>query len=190
MPATKTRHEGSVRIIGGQWRGSKLPVPDLAGLRPSADRVRETLFNWLAFDLSGACVLDAFAGSGALGFEALSRGAAHAVLIETTPQVVDSLRQTAQRLKAEGITIVQADALQWLARPADQQFDIVFLDPPYASQLLGQAVSALTPWLAKTSLIYIESASDQALSVPAHWRLHRQGSTQQTQYRLYRNAAI
>ena len=118
-----------VRIIAGQWRGRKLSFPDVTGLRPTSDRIRETVFNWLATSLPGASCLDLFAGSGALGFEAASRGATRVVMVDRNRDVVRALRDNRQRLSASMIKIVQQDAENYLSA-ADGQFDVVFLDPP------------------------------------------------------------
>lgn len=129
---------GTVRIIGGQWKRRRLAVPDVSDLRPTPDRVRETLFNWLAPDVAGACCLDLFAGSGALGFEAASRGAARVVLVEQNTEVVEVLRQEAQTLRGKAIEVVQADALAYL-KQSPEPFDIVFVDPPYGKNLVEVA---------------------------------------------------
>lgn len=181
---------GQVRIIGGRWRGSKLPVADKPGLRPSADRVRETLFNWLQAELPRARVLDVFAGTGALGFEAASRGAAQAVLVERDPALAASLRASAQRLHAENIEIVHEDALRWLARAPDHRFDIIFLDPPFDAALWQPALAALSPWLADDAWLYLESPRDVAPAVPVDWLLHREGRTREVRYALYRRGAV
>jgi len=142
---------GQVRIIGGDLRGSKLPVLDRDGLRPSSDRVRETLFNWLQPVLSGARCLDLFAGSGALGFEAASRGASEVVMIERDRELAGSLAFTAGRLKIDTVRVVETDALRWLqSPPADpaQRFDLVFLDPPFASNLWDGVIERIDCWLA------------------------------------------
>lgn len=159
MPSRKTPRQtrNQVRIGGGAWRGRKLSFPDSAGLRPTPDRVRETLFNWLAPVIAGSRCLDLFAGSGALGFEAASRGAAEVVLVERDAAVVKSLREQQMRLAAAQIHIVQADALQFLHGPP-QPFDIVLLDPPFGQNLLEAALAALAPgWLAPTAWIYLEA---------------------------------
>jgi 16S rRNA (guanine966-N2)-methyltransferase len=143
--ATTRAIPGVVRIIGGRWRGSKLSVAEVAGLRPTADRVRETLFNWLQPKLAGARVLDLFAGTGALGLEAASRGAGTVVLIERDPALAASLRATAARLAADGPSVVEIvcnDALQWLSRAPGIQFDLVFVDPPFADALWQPALEA------------------------------------------------
>src|SRR5213082_3071519 len=138
-PAPPRRHTtppGEIRLIGGQWKRTKLPVADRPGLRPTPDRVRETVFNWLGQTLEGWRCLDAFAGTGALGFEAASRGAAEVVLLERDATLVASLLATRERLHAESIHVERADALQWMARAAPDAFDLVFLDPPFDSKLL------------------------------------------------------
>jgi len=128
-----------IRIIGGDWRGRKLTVIDADGLRPTPDRIRETLFNWLAADCRGARVLDCFAGSGALGFEALSRGASALVAFEQNPQAVNNLRAQLRRLGSEAAEIVAGDTLQLLAG-LERKFDIVFIDPPYGNAELRTRV--------------------------------------------------
>ncbi len=146
-----------VRIIGGQWKRSKLPVADRPGLRPTPDRVRETLFNWLGQDLSGWRVLDAFAGSGALGFEAASRGAAEVLLLERDVQLVHSLNASKTRLKAETLRIEASDALAWMRRAAPARFELVLLDPPFDAGLFEPALRAAPSLLVPGGLLYIES---------------------------------
>ena len=131
---------GEIRIIGGQWKRSKLPVPDLPGLRPTPDRIRETLFNWLGQTLAGWRVLDAFAGSGALGFEAASRGADAVVMVEREAALVDGLRASQRRLQATAITLHRANALTWMAA-CQERFDLIFLDPPFADDLFDRALT-------------------------------------------------
>ncbi len=165
-----------VRIIGGQWKRSKLPVPDLPGLRPTPDRVRETLFNWLGQTLDGWRVLDAFAGSGALGFEAASRGAAEVVMIERDATLVDGLRASQKRLAASAISVHRANALNWMSASA-ARFDLIFLDPPFADDLFDRALAAATPLLTEGGLIYLESPRE--LAPPAgftRWRHGRAGA--------------
>lgn len=182
----RTGPPGSVRIIAGSLRGSKLPVPDGPGLRPTSDRVRETLFNWLQNELPGARVLDLFAGTGALGFEAASRGAGEVVMVERDPALARSLRDQAVRLRADRVTVVAEDALAWLARPADQPFNLVFLDPPFTASLWEPAAVALAPWLAPGALIYVECPGNVSPSLPPGWSLHRQGRTRDVSYALHR----
>jgi 16S rRNA (guanine(966)-N(2))-methyltransferase RsmD len=163
------RHE--VRIIGGQWRRSRLAVPDLPGLRPTPDRIRETLFNWLGQDLTGWRCLDAFAGTGALGFEAASRGAQRVLMIEREARLAATLRETASRLGAHGIEVLAADALGALGRQTPGSFDLVLLDPPYGSGLLARALGLAPALLAERGLIYAEDARDPV--PPPGWRALR-----------------
>lgn len=156
----RARPQGVVRIIGGQWRGRRLPVPDLPGLRPSGDRARETLFNWLAPWIPGARCLDLFAGTGALGFEALSRGAGSCVLLENQRSAVQVLRESAIALNAaERAQIIETNALTWMAGCSDQ-FDIVFVDPPYADNQWQSVLSALPDLLTEKARVYCESPAD------------------------------
>ena len=181
---------GAVRIIGGRWRGTRLPVADMAGLRPTPDRVRETLFNWLAPMLPGARVLDLFAGSGALGLEALSRGAREALLVERDAKLAESLWQTVARLHAEGETqVVVADALAFLRAPRGR-FDLVFLDPPFAANLWPAAFAALPPWLADDAWVYVESPSTLEAGPGTAFRLHREGRTREARYALYQRVTL
>lgn len=148
---------GRLRIISGKWRRRRLQVPVVPGMRPTPDRVRETLFNWLGTEVEGAACLDLFAGSGSLGFEAASRGAAKVTMIEVDVAVVRHLRGQARRLGAVGVDIVQADALRWLRSTSDR-FDIVFLDPPFTSVLLEHSCQCLATsgCLAPGALLYVE----------------------------------
>lgn len=183
---------GKVRIIGGRWRGTRLAVADAPGLRPTSDRVRETLFNWLMPMLPGARVLDVFAGSGALGLEALSRGAAAAVLVERDPALAAELRALGARLPGgEAAQVVQADALAWLAAQpaagaAAPGFDLAFVDPPFAAGLWDRVWPALLPLLAPSAWLYAEAPADAPVRLPAEWDLHREGATREVRYALYR----
>lgn len=178
---------GQVRLIAGRWRGSKLAVADAPGLRPTSDRVRETLFNWLQPMLPGARVLDLFAGSGALGLEALSRGAASAVLVERDPALAASLLATTRRLPGgEAATVVQADALAWLPAQPRDGFDLAFVDPPFAAGLHGPVLAALAPVLAEHAWLYVEAALAESPAMPPGWCLHREGRTREVRYALYR----
>ncbi len=177
-----------MRIGAGRWRGRRLRFPPAASLRPTPGRVRETLFNWLAPRLPGARCLDLFAGSGALGFEALSRAAAEAVLVEQHGAAAAALRQNAQALKAEGARIVERDALEFLKHPAGA-FDIVFLDPPYARDgagLLEECLRLLAQggWLRPGGLVYIEARHGRAPALPAGWLLARSKRAGQVGYHL------
>jgi 16S rRNA (guanine966-N2)-methyltransferase len=188
--STLAEAPGRVRIIAGRLRGSRIDVPAAAGLRPTSDRVRETLFNWLAPQLQGARCLDLFAGSGALGFEAASRGAEQVLMIERDTRVAAALQATAVRLGAEAVQVRADDALGWLRQPPAQAFDIVFVDPPFGAQLHETALQALLPWLAPEALVYVESARDALPAVPAGWSLHREGSTRDVRYALYRAGTL
>ena len=181
-----TRTANQLRVIGGHYRGRRLSFPDQPGLRPTADRVRETLFNWLAPVIAGARCLDAFAGSGALGFEALSRGAAEVVMIERAAVAARQLQANARLLGAEGIHIHQADTLEWLDR-SGLPFDIVFLDPPFAEGLLAPAIARLdrNGWLAAGARLYLEAPLQTGFpALPAGWELIRDKTAGQVRYGL------
>ncbi|ALB56581.1 16S rRNA (guanine(966)-N(2))-methyltransferase [Cronobacter turicensis] len=178
---------GQIRIIGGQWRGRKLPVPDSPGLRPTTDRVRETLFNWLAPYLVGARCLDCFAGSGALGLEALSRYAADATLLEMERGVAQQLQKNLATLKSSAAKVVNTNTLNFLSQNGEPH-DIVFVDPPFRKGLLEETLNLLETrgWLAPQALIYVESEVENGLPpVPASWQLHREKVAGQVAYRLY-----
>ena len=185
-PVSRTE-QGKIRIIGGRWRGTRLPVPASPGLRPSGDRVRETLFNWLIPALTGARVVDLFAGTGALGLEAVSRGAAHAVLVERDAALARSLSETVARLSAQGsVEVAHGDALAWLERQAPASFDVAFVDPPFGADLWQPTLAALLPKLAQDAWLYVESPPEQAPALPREWTLHREGRTREVRYALYR----
>ena len=148
-----------VRIIGGQWKRTKLPVPDKPGLRPTPDRVRETLFNWLGQDLSGWRCIDVFAGTGALGFEAASRGASDVLLVEQDPDLVSLLRATQSRLEAKAVKVQRGNGLSALASAAPGSFDLVFLDPPFDASLWDKALAAAAPALTADGVIYLEASA-------------------------------
>ncbi|ELY4575148.1 16S rRNA (guanine(966)-N(2))-methyltransferase [Cronobacter turicensis] len=178
---------GQIRIIGGQWRGRKLPVPDSPGLRPTTDRVRETLFNWLAPYLVGARCLDCFAGSGALGLEALSRYAADTTLLEMERGVAQQLQKNLATLKSSAAKVVNTNTLNFLSQNGEPH-DIVFVDPPFRKGLLEETLNLLETrgWLAPQALIYVESEVENGLPpVPASWQLHREKVAGQVAYRLY-----
>jgi len=171
--AAARRVPGEVRIIGGTLRRSRLPVSNRPGLRPTPDRVRETLFNWLGPDLAGWRVLDAFAGSGALGFEAASRGAAEVLLLERDPALAASLQASRERLKAGAVQVLRADALAWMARCAPQRFELVLLDPPFDAGLEQAALAAAAPLVAPGGWLYLESRAPLTAPAPrdlAPWR--------------------
>ena len=178
---------GQIRIIGGQWRGRKLPVPDSPGLRPTTDRVRETLFNWLAPSMVDARCLDCFAGSGALGLEALSRYAASTTLLEMERHVAQQLQKNLATLKAEHGTVVNTNTLTYLNQSGTPH-DVVFVDPPFRKGLLEETLNLLevNGWLADSALIYVESEVENGMPpVPANWELHREKIAGQVAYRLY-----
>ncbi|QEL57554.1 16S rRNA (guanine(966)-N(2))-methyltransferase RsmD [Chromobacterium paludis] len=151
-----SQSRNKVRIIGGEFRRRMLPFPDAAGLRPTPDRVRETLFNWLGQDLYGKSCLDLFAGSGALGFEAASRNARRVVMVEKSRLVCESLQANRQLLKAEALEVVGGDALLYL-KNARERFDVVFVDPPYDSELLQQVLPRLAELLSDDGVAYVEA---------------------------------
>lgn len=190
-PQSVVHGPGQVRVIGGRWRGSKLAVADAAGLRPTPDRVRETLFNWLASVIEGTRVLDLFAGSGALGLEALSRGAASAVLVERDPVLAAGLQATTQRLQGgQAATVIQADAMHWLPAQPRGSFDIAFVDPPFGGGLLAPALAGLLPLLAEGAWLHIEAPLDEPVTLPSDWYLHREGKTRQVRHALYRHRPV
>jgi len=160
----------TVRIIGGASRSRIVEFPGAEDLRPTPDRVRETLFNWLGQDLSGMACLDLFAGSGALGFEALSRGAASVVMVEKNPAAVRALRENAQKLGARNLAIARGDALEF-ARETRARFDVVFVDPPYRLELQAEALASVRGLLAPHGRVYVESAS--ALEPPRGWTIFK-----------------
>ena len=177
----------AVRLIGGRWKRTPLPVADRPGLRPTPDRVRETLFNWLGQDLTGWRVLDAFAGSGALGFEAASRGAAEVQLLERDPLLARSLQASQARLQATALRVECADALAWMARSAPARFDLVLLDPPFDAGLQGAALAAAAPLVPPGGLVYLESPAALApADTPPELALARQGRAGAVHYHLLR----
>jgi 16S rRNA (guanine966-N2)-methyltransferase len=177
---------GSVRIIGGQWRGRKLPVHTSDGLRPTGDRVRETLFNWLNADLYDARCLDLFAGSGALGFEALSHGASQVTMLELEPTVAKQLTANKQLLNSDNANIENIDSLKWLSQYQGDAFDIIFVDPPFANQLWDESLAALANSTAidSSSYIYIEHPKKHVINLPAGWQWHRQKTAGDTAFGL------
>jgi len=179
----------TLRIIGGSLRGRKLRFPDCPGLRPTADRVRETLFNWVQADVVGAHCLDAFAGSGALGFEAFSRGADAVTMVEKQPRVAASLRQALTELDdSEVIRIIEQPVEQFLATDP-QRYDLVFLDPPFGTDLYTQSLALLATGasLRPGAKIYIECArhADVLTAIPTSWQLLREKAAGQVEYRLF-----
>jgi 16S rRNA (guanine966-N2)-methyltransferase len=180
-----------LRIIGGRWRGRKLRFPASSAIRPTPDRVRETLFNWLGAAIEGAECLDLFAGSGALGLEALSRGAAHVTFVEQDAAAARELRTRLAEWEAAGATLARTDALRYLAGTA-QRCDIVFLDPPFSSQLLRGSAELLEArrWLKAGALIYVECAAREGLPpLPQSWRLLKAKRAGEVGYHLFAHAA-
>ncbi len=178
----------SIRIIGGEWKRTPLPVLNLDGLRPTPDRVRETLFNWLGQQLDGLRCLDLFAGSGALGFEAASRGAARVVMVERNARAAAQLRANQARLGAKMIEIAEADALRLAANLAPGSFDVVFLDPPFGDEaLLTRSLELAAPIVAADGWLYVESGEPvDPASTPAlaGWSVVREGKAGAVRYHL------
>ncbi len=170
---TLSARRSEVRLIGGQWKRSKLPVADAPGLRPTPDRVRETLFNWLGQDLTGWRCLDAFAGSGALGFEAASRGADQVVLLERDRRLASGLIESKQRLKADRLRVETTDALAWMARCPPDSFELIFIDPPFDTSLLEPVLALAQRLVVPQGFVYVEAR--QAVRPPAGCKMHREG---------------
>ena len=182
---------GEVRVISGKWRGRKLAVLDAQGLRPTTDRVKETLFNWLMHDIRGATVLDCFAGSGSLAIEALSRHAGNATLIERDATLARHLQQNLQKLQCDNARVVQQDCLSWLASQPAQLFSLVFIDPPFRQNLAISCCKLLEQqhWLTQEALIYLETEKELPLTdLPANWRLLKENIAGQLAYRLYQRS--
>lgn len=178
--------KGQIRIIGGEWRGRKIKVPDIQDLRPTPDRVRETLFNWLSNKIAGAYCLDAFAGSGALGFEALSRGAKHVVMVDASSEVVSLLKEELAVFKSDNADIYRANLPQQLKAPS-HPFDIVFLDPPFSQDLLLPCCFYLEEhgFLTDGAYIYIESGGTlDENNLPEHWKIIKSKKAGQVAYHL------
>jgi 16S rRNA (guanine(966)-N(2))-methyltransferase RsmD len=177
-----------VRIIGGLWKRSTLPVAVIDGLRPTPDRVRETVFNWLGQTLDGLACLDLFAGTGALGFEAASRGAKRVVLVERHPRAVAQLRAIKQKLSADSVDIAEADAVRFLQSQASDSVDIVFLDPPFDSRLLADVFARALNVVMPGGAVYVESKEPvEALGpLPEGWIVDRRGRAGLVHYHLLR----
>ncbi len=172
-----------VRIIAGLWRSRQIEFPAIEGLRPTPDRVRETLFNWLGQAMDGKACLDLFAGSGALGFEALSRGARQVVMVEQSPAVLQALRKNAEKLGAARLELWPGDALRFV-RQDRRQFDVIFLDPPYALDLVPKLLPGLPALLAPGGMVYVED--DRALELPEGWEVWRGGQAGKVHFYLLR----
>lgn len=176
-----------VRIIGGAWRSRLVHFPPRPGLRPTPDRVRETLFNWLGQELTGRACLDLFAGSGALGFEAASRGARRVVMVERDPVAFRQLAATRDALGAAAVELRRADALEFL-RADDGVYDVVFVDPPYRTDLWPRIAPLLPRHLAPQALVYLERAG-RAGPLPG-WEVWRHGRAGQVAYQLLKRGAL
>ena len=187
MPTARARKPvaNQLRIIGGQWRSRILHFPDSESLRPTPQRVRETLFNWLGQDLTGLAVLDLFAGSGALAFESLSRGAALAVAVDNDPQVIRSLSDNAKLLNAHHLEVHRVDAAAFLTRET-RRFDLITADPPFSQSWFPKLWTLLAPRIAPGGWLYVEQA--RPVEVPDGWELHRQRKAGQVHYHLLRRA--
>ncbi|MGL6262063.1 16S rRNA (guanine(966)-N(2))-methyltransferase RsmD [Vibrio sp. WXL210] len=183
---------GSIRIISGLWRGRKLPVHDAEGLRPTTDRVKETVFNWLAQDIPHAKCLDVFAGSGGLGFEAASRQAERVTMLELNSKAFQQLKTNVATLKADNIEVIQGDALAYLKRPGTPH-DVVFIDPPFHQGLVDECLSLLESngWLSNDAMIYLETEKSlNVANTPASWSLHREKQAGQVAFKLYQREVV
>ena len=184
----KTEKTGFIRLISGKWRGKKLPVKNKEGLRPTTDRTKETLFNWLMHDIRDSNCLDCFSGSGSLAFEALSRFANKALLLERDKQVATQLKENLTILKADNGIILETDSIDYLQKKANQQFDIVFVDPPFNKGLITPCCQALEKnnYLMPQALIYIEMEIQLTdIDLPTNWQLLKEKKTGQVSYQLY-----
>jgi len=181
--------DGFIRLISGQWKGKKLPVKDKQGLRPTTDRTKETLFNWLMHDVRDANCLDCFSGSGSLGFEALSRYAKYCTFLELDKQVANQLQTNLNTLNIDNAQVIQSDSLQYLSKLAPLQYDIVFIDPPFNQGLAQPCIEQLEAQghLSESSLIYIEVENTLTTSItPDNWSLLKEKTSGQVRYQLYR----
>jgi len=187
--AEPAKHKGSVRIIAGEWRGRRIPVADVPGLRPSGDRVRETLFNWLQAYIPGSHCLDLFAGTGALGLEAASRGATSAMLFECDPVVCAALLKFLSDIGTEKVELCQVDTLAQLAGEPGQIYDIVFVDPPFDLDVQERVVNLLSKqgWLSPNALVYVESPVEKLATLPpSGWQEVRNKTIGEVRLHLFR----
>jgi 16S rRNA (guanine966-N2)-methyltransferase len=178
---------GRLRIVAGNWRSRLLAIADVEGLRPTSERIRETLFNWLAPTLPGSRCLDLFAGTGALGLEALSRGADEVVFVERHPAAARQLRSNIAALGTDDATVIEKDALDYLREAPPEHFDVVFLDPPFAADLIGETCRLLSRmhWLAESALVYIElDRSATPPELPPGWTVRRNKTAGNVRYIL------
>jgi len=181
---------GQIRIIAGKHKGRKLPVLMAEGLRPTTDRVKETVFNWLMPYIHQANCLDCFAGSGSLGFEAMSRGASRVTLVELNRNAAKLLQANKELIKADNVTVINADALSFLKENVSESnqkaFDLVFIDPPFRKQLVEQTAQLLNSYgLAEDALIYVEMEAESSQVIPTNWQLLKEKVTGQVIYQLY-----
>lgn len=183
---SKKTSTGSIRIIAGKHRGRKLPVLMAEGLRPTTDRVKETVFNWLMPYIHGANCLDCFAGAGSLGFEALSRGAAQVNLIELNDSAAKQLQKNKSLLKADNVIVTNANSLNFLKSSSKQQYDLIFIDPPFREGLVTQTAELLNDgWLSDQALIYVEMETQSDQQLPANWKLLKEKVAGQVSYHLF-----
>lgn len=193
MKTPRARPANTLRIIAGQWRSRRLAFPDVDGLRPTADRVRETLFNWLQDSIAREDCLDLFAGSGACGLEALSRGARHVTFIDSSAAATAAIRQNLALLGAVGGQVICDDSLHWLQQQSPQaRFGLVFLDPPFAADLLARSAAALeaSGLLREAALLYVESAQPlTSLALPQCWRALKARQAGKVHFGLYQRQA-
>jgi 16S rRNA (guanine966-N2)-methyltransferase len=177
-----------IRIIAGKWRSRQIRFPEVSGLRPTGDRIRETLFNWLAPEIHGARCLDLFSGSGAFCFEALSRGAAYCLALEKHPQAIACLTENKSLLDASELVIAQQDTLKYLRQRADKPFDIIFVDPPFDLNLINEVCSLLEEngWVSDGGMIYCELPSQQNnFAPPGNWQVSRNKVASGVKYTLF-----
>ncbi len=190
-------NNGVCRIIGGKWRGRRIKFDAADGLRPTTDRIRETVFNWLQPYIYHCRCLDVFAGSGVLGFEAISRGAQYAAFIEQNKKTVERLKDNIRTLAIENASVYHHDALSWLqsaeaVKREDDKFDLVFLDPPFDSDLLAKSCKLLSTsgCLAEDAIIYVEHNRDTAIELPENWVALKEKKAGQVAYRLFQNSPV
>ena len=187
MALGKHQKTNQLRIIGGKLKRTKLSFPSISGLRPTPDRIRETLFNWLQGDMHNSRCLDLFAGSGALGLESISRGAAFVAMVEKDSTAASSIKNNLNRLNIVNAVVYTQDVKEFLLfNQQSTRFDIVFLDPPYGDDVLTETMTLLEQqeWLSPSAKIYIEAPSDRELCLPPNWILHRQKKSGQVGYHL------
>ncbi len=196
MSKTDGSKRDQCRVVAGKWRGRIIRFEDSEGLRPTTGRIRETVFNWLQPYISKSACLDCFAGSGILGFEAISRGAADVVFVEKHGATAENIKATVALLKASNAAVVHADVLSWLqsaktAASYNRVFDLVFLDPPFHSELLAKSSALLVSsgCLAEDAIIYVEHAVDEDVALPDNWTCIKEKKSGQVSYQLYLHQA-